>query len=463
MAQRPLLLTLLWLTFMGSATAADPFAPIPESREAELQRLEALVAELAPQVEAVAGRRFHRIPEVVLATPKMLSEVLYAEQVHLLRRVSNLTEQEAQLHAQVSSSDLSGAFVGKYGLIDKKLYVMPAGISAALATRGVPQGLTGPVTELVLAHELTHALQDQHTDLASVVASRSGSDGVVAVNCTVEGHAVWIHERVGALRGYTTAVAVVAQILGYDLAQPGISDNPSTFYTSYVYGQGRNFVDAQVAAHGPEAVWQILSSPPAATSMIVQPSRYSPDTVYAWSRPVRESVARARRRISPRSWKPTHEAVGDYNLRERLARSGNGHSLADNFLAGWSSRSHNSPVEWVEIQLLGFDDDYAAADYVERMKIQAEVNLEMHLPALTSAVTRAPGIDGSVAVFQPMAGDDAAAEERIRNELGIGPAHEFRQVWVARDTFVVQVTIMNHETSDRRLTRAIKRVFRAVH
>ena len=65
MAQRPLLLTLLWLTFMGSATAADPFAPIPESREAELQRLEALVAELAPQVEAEAGRRFHRIPEVV--------------------------------------------------------------------------------------------------------------------------------------------------------------------------------------------------------------------------------------------------------------------------------------------------------------------------------------------------------------------------------------------------------------
>lgn len=431
----------------GAARAADP----------ELEALERLVAELVPDVEAAAGRTFREVPEVVLAEPEDIARVLHDERVHLMTRISGLEPDEAERAAR-SGAEPVASFVGKYGFLDKKLYVLRGGVMVALASRGVDRELAPRVTELVIAHELVHALQDQHVDLARVVGARTDGDAVVAVNCTVEGHAVWVQERVGRARGHDDAVREVAHILGYDPDGATWLD-PEAFYTSYVYGQGRNFVAHHAEQGGIEATWELLAHPPARSAMILAPEQHDEHADPPFDPRLRGAVSRARDRLAPRRWRSEDEAVGDYALRERLAPLPFGHLIPMDWRAGWSSRASDNPLAWVEVQLLSFEHHEAADAYVAGMALQAEVDLAMAVPPAVGALKGGPRVDGSVAPFGPMA--DEAAEQRLTVELGPGErAQELRQVWASRGAHVVQVSIVNHRAADRRVARAIRGVFR---
>jgi hypothetical protein len=54
--------------------------------------------------------------------------------------------------------------------------------------KGTPVGMLRPV----LAHELVHALQDQHVDLDSLVARERGNDRQTAAQAAIEGHATLV-------------------------------------------------------------------------------------------------------------------------------------------------------------------------------------------------------------------------------------------------------------------------------
>lgn len=417
--------------------------------------LRQMVAELAPVVEEVAGRRFETLPEVVLASPTALSEVLFREQVHLLGRLSNLPHEAAEVAAMQSVGALSGTFAGKYGFLDKRLYVVTDGVASAVASRGADPALVGPVLELVVAHELTHALQDQHTDLAGVVSARADGDGVMAVNCVVEGHAVWVHEQVGQRLGHTDAVALVAAIHGYDPALPGLPDVPERFYTSYVYGQGRAFVAWHHAEHGPEQAWRLLREPPASSAMILAPETYAPTLGAPWSPEVRDALRRERRRLGRSRWRGTDERIGDFDLREHLIDRFRDDALAEHLEAAWRSRgTGDEPMLGIELQLLAFRSELAARLYVRLMQVNAQLQLDALLPPIAMI----GGVDGTVDDFDALA-SDVAAREAITLEID-GHRQALATVWIARGRHVMQVVTVNHPVPDRRLARAADRVLR---
>jgi hypothetical protein len=64
---------------------------------------------------------------------------------------------------------------GYYDPVTEKFYLM----------KGTPVAMLRPV----LAHELVHALQDQHTNLDSLIARERGSDRQSAAQAAIEGHA----------------------------------------------------------------------------------------------------------------------------------------------------------------------------------------------------------------------------------------------------------------------------------
>lgn len=68
--------------------------------------------------------------------------------------------------------------VGYYDPEAKKLFVV----------EGVPREAVRPV----LAHELVHALQDQHTSLDSLIAPERGNDRQLAAQAAIEGHATLV-------------------------------------------------------------------------------------------------------------------------------------------------------------------------------------------------------------------------------------------------------------------------------
>lgn len=445
-----------WLA-LGLVLAGPAFGQVNTQAE-----LEARVMDLVPLVEREAGRSFKQVPEVVLATPAQLGRVLMAEQVHLLRSIRGLSEEDARAAALEDPPEKPATFVGKYGFLDKRLYVLQEGIPVALASKGASMDLVDPVIDIVLAHELVHALQDQHTDLGIVVGERQTSDQIIAVNCTVEGHAVWVQEQVGHALGHTEAVDLVAEILGYTPDAHEIGLRPELFYTSYVYGQGRSFIDHQTQLRGVDGIWTVLQNPPAASAMILAPSTYSPVVEDGPDRRTQRRIRRARRTLAPSGWNAIEEEIGDYSLRERLSHSGHNQSLASQFIDGWSSRSASSVTEWVEVQVLAFHSEHAAQQYVQAMRSQAEAQLHMAMPPLTSALTPTPGVRGTVETFEPL-DDVGAAQERIRITLPPhGPSHELRQIWAADASHVVQVSLVNHEVSDRRLARTMRRLFRGM-
>lgn len=443
----------------GPAPAAEPQEALPPLRTVTREELEALVTRLLPLVEEAAGRRFLHRPEIVPTDPASLSRVFYREQMHLLGRLSELDLDEAHEMARATAGEITSAFVGKYGFLDKRLYVMAEGVSLALAGRGLPPELVDEVLQVVLAHELAHALQDQHTDLGHVVGNRPDGDAIMAVNCVVEGHAVWVHEQVARKLGYDRAVRVVAAIQGYDPDRADAPVDPRRLYTSYVYGRGRAFVDWHARDGGHDRLWTLLAHPPAASAMILAPATYAAELEPAVGPGVRVALRRVIDQVADPSWPVREERVGDYDLREQLADRGNDVALADGVAGAWQARAAGrEAMEGVEVRVLRFHGPDGARAWVDRMRSRAQAQLDMLLPPLAA---EAPvGFLGRVDRFEAL-DSDLSARESLVIELE-GRRQELGTLWVARGSDVVQVVTVNRPVPDRRMARALRRLFAAL-
>jgi len=435
--------------------AAKPVAPVNSSGRTGRAAIEHMVEEIAPLVERFAGRAFDRIPSVVVADIPRVERVLYEEQVHLLRRANGMSAEAARRQARATVAEVGSTFVGKYGFLDHTLYIVPGAVRGALAEEGLEPGLEFAVLELVVAHELTHALQDQQANLDESVIHRSGNDAVMALNCLVEGHAVWVHEQVGAARGHPEAVEAVARILGYDREDEATAAiDPERYYTSYVYGQGRAFVDYHARERGSEALWTILRDPPLASSMIVHPDTYG-DAAPRMNDRTRHALRRGRDHLVGEGWAVAEEVLGDYDLRERLMNARAPVFLADRMVGAWSTRgSPDEGFAGAEVELLRFDGPDAAWSYVEAM----HANAAMLLAVATSEADGA--IEGTVGLWDRIPSADLAAREVIGLTLLDG--QQLSTHWVARGPYVVQVVLVNAPPSERRVAAQINRVLRAV-
>ena len=407
-----------------------------------------MAREVAPSVEAVAGRKLTHLPELVLATPEQIAQVVYEEQLQLLVDVDGMAPEDAERDARKTAATVSTAFAGKYGFLDQRLYVSVDGIQRSMALEGAPDWMLRPLIRVVIAHELAHALQDQYTDLNHLVHHAANGDAIMAINCAVEGHAVWVHEQVGEAEGLSDAVAVMTQMLGYDVPIRRRMD-PGDFYHAYVYGLGRDFIAHHAELGGAQRVWRVLADPPDATSMIV-----APDT---WDAPVggidpdvRRAMRRASKRLAGKGWRPIDTAMGDYDVRDQLVRAGANSAIADDLTAGWNSRLVGGAMAGVEVQLLRFKTARSARAFVDDMREQAEAQASL-------VDGDDPFIQAAAGDFDRVAGDRSAREAFTVSLLG---TDRLGRIWVSRGTDVVQVVLVNAPASDREVAASIARVFR---
>lgn len=462
--------------------------PAAGSSAIEHAELLSMVDEIAPIVAEVAGRDFESLPPVVIADLKLLSEVIYEEQRHLLADVEGLVPEEIESSARRRSLERASSFAGKYGLLDGRLYVSVDGLRYTLGERGSPESLLRPLVRIVIAHELAHALQDQHTDLDHLTHTAEGTDAMMALNCALEGHATWVHEAVADRMGLGEAEALMAQLMGYDEPIQGRMD-PADFYPSYVYGLGRDFVAFHAEEGGTEQVWRVLAHPPAGTSEIVTPETWGAlfdeidaplqDTLTRSSRRLtyRSWPARALRSLAGHAWRPQGTPMGDYSVRDQLIRTGGDATLAGQLQGGWSASFVGGAAESVEVKLLRFRDPQSARAYVDEMRRQATVTQAETLAllafvdelqrsdALSQAEATALGgsFDVTVGAFDRI-DSDASAREQISIQLfGVGPRDDLSRIWAARGADVVEVATSNPRVGDRRIAISMNQVFRALH
>jgi hypothetical protein len=248
---------------LGGGGDEDSSSPRPATASPAHVRL------IERRVEALRGLRFRRPVPVAVVSPAQARREGLAEvdrsQPLAQRRVDEellkllaLLPRDADLRA-IEGSVYAEQVAGYYDPRRKRLALV----------RGAG------VDDVTLAHELTHALEDQYADLEKLGAG-SGDDASTAQQALVEGSATLVMERYaerwpsGAPLG--DALAGLTQVTG---------TTPLPQYMArtlvFPYFQGESFVQALLDADG--GGWTLVNvaerkRPPLTTAEILHPARW---------------------------------------------------------------------------------------------------------------------------------------------------------------------------------------------
>ncbi len=140
---------------------------------------------------------------------------------------------------------------------------------------------TGGVAKVILAHELTHALDDQHFDLdAKIRACGDDTDATLALQCVVEGSGTglmyqWVKTHMGEVRMEDLAAA-------QDLGADELAEAPPYVWKPLLaaYLRGDGFLsripgmNLLMKAARSEDVERAFETPPRSTEQILHPEKY---------------------------------------------------------------------------------------------------------------------------------------------------------------------------------------------
>ncbi|HVR72509.1 MAG TPA: hypothetical protein VMT87_16865, partial [Vicinamibacteria bacterium] len=134
-----------------------------------------------------------------------------------------------------------------------------------------------PANQLVLAHELRHALQDQYADVHGTLTASIGDfdDRRMAYLSLLEGDATLVMERF-LLRRLPGAPEALGDLGGFSLPPITMPGVPTVLQDQLVlpYLAGRDFARALWRRGGWDAVRAAWSRPPASTEQVLHPEKY---------------------------------------------------------------------------------------------------------------------------------------------------------------------------------------------
>lgn len=135
-----------------------------------------------------------------------------------------------------------------------------------------------PANQVVLAHELRHALQDQYLDVHTMLPETVGDfdDRSLALLSLLEGDALLVMERF-LTRRLTGGEESPFDTSGFSLPATALGDAPAILRDQLVmpYTLGRSFVAAVHAKGGWPAVRSAWNAPPKSSEQVLHPEKYA--------------------------------------------------------------------------------------------------------------------------------------------------------------------------------------------
>lgn len=193
--------------------------------------IEAEVAATLPLVEQHADRKFVRPPQVIAADVRSWADLVRAE------------------NPEAPDPSLAEAITFALYVPERDQVVLSPFVTSGLLDRARNENdESSAVARPVLAHELTHVLQEQHWRLPSRMRAATNRNDKRVLRSLVEGHATWIEEQVALGFGWPGYVE-----RGRELQRR----NGRT-----EYWEGRDYVANLLADGGMAALHTVLAGPP---------------------------------------------------------------------------------------------------------------------------------------------------------------------------------------------------------
>jgi hypothetical protein len=348
----PALLSAVLAALLASSASQVAARPLEECALPLSDRLPEAVAQAQRSVEAVRGIAFRAPVQSALLSESELGAVLGRKLVEDLpvsfdayaaSLVSiGLIEASPDLMKRLTNL-YTRQVVGFYDPEEKKFYVVTQRTRPAETTEQGADAEAGPLLEeSLLAHELTHALQDQRLDLdRRMKGLKESTDALLALEAMLEGEATVVMAEVLMTR----IPAESRDLLGRDvlsdmiatLAQAGTNavdgaEGVPEFFVKellFPYTAGTTWIRARRAGGGWGPIDESYRRPPASTSEILHPDR-KPATrtrLAPADRPSSRSVPRGGQTLYS-------DTLGEWTLGLLLERAGAGDDAAP-LAAGW--------------------------------------------------------------------------------------------------------------------------------
>lgn len=254
---------LLLLATSSLARAEDSPPPLRDA-----SKIEARFQEACSAVEKVCGAPFEKKPSWKIVSRDEMRKALNAElSAKQLESLGTHVDEILDLESKV--------VLGKYVPAEHAVLMVPENAEAMAKDFDQAFLLSEDSLRILLAHEVTHALDWLRFPLGKERDSRATADGLKALDAVAEGHAQWVAEKVAAEWGITDAFVRFTRGI---TELPKLEDEharPSAEVIAaemaFAYVQGLAFVKAVHAAKGMAGVEEMLRSPPTGTRAIEHP------------------------------------------------------------------------------------------------------------------------------------------------------------------------------------------------
>src|SRR4051812_3895368 len=295
----------------------------------------AKVAPIARRVETIRGLRFKHLPKPLIVTAAQTR----ADSLRDLDRHTTPGERRAAAQVLVLlgllkpgvdlraiEGDVAGEQVAGYYDTRRKRLAIVAGAGAA----------DDVTSEITLAHELDHALDDQRIGVRDL-GSTGADDYASAYAALVEGVATSVMDQY-ARRYIDPGRALSSAFATAGPALASTKNIPPYLLASilFSYTAGEKFVnELRRVGHGWKLVnYALKARPPRSTEQVIHPEKYFVD-----ERPV-PVPASGLRALLPRGWKRvTGGTVGEFDT-DQVLKLGVGSAAAGEAAAGWGGGSY---------------------------------------------------------------------------------------------------------------------------
>ena len=242
-----------------------------------LEDARAMAREILPWVEAATGKPFKSIPPIQFITTQGAADLLARTGKLELR--NGIFQPPGPRYFQVLAKMLLGVYDHTHGTI----YLLPQRLPVILKLLELNETSSRDIARMVIAHELTHALQDQYMDFSRHLAQVSDTDELFAFKALVEGHATWVEKEVAGELGiddfliHLSPLADTGKIIFHSPAlNQMVQRGGGTSHLITAYSQGVQFINYHHGMGGRERLWELIEHPPVDPAMILYPWTYQP-------------------------------------------------------------------------------------------------------------------------------------------------------------------------------------------